>query len=128
MPTALAAAHDVNKLPLSSPASADDYMPIPETTGHQVPPKTPGAAPVQPSHYPTYEFIASATLAERWCLPESWVREHVRSRSGDQIPHVKFGKYVRFRWGSPELEAWAARRIIGLNNSKGRRDRKEVIQ
>jgi len=40
----------------------------------------------------------------------------VRSRSADPIPHVRFGKYVRFRWGSPELEDWAERRIVSSSN------------
>jgi hypothetical protein len=77
---------------------------------------------------PQYEFIDSKVLAERWALPESWVREQVRTRSADPLPHVRFGKYVRFRWGSPELEGWAARRIIGSNNTVGRTPRKESIQ
>src|SRR5208283_3922909 len=49
-----------------------------------------------------YEFIDSKELAARWALPESWVREQVRSRAADPLPHIRFGKYVRFRWGSPE--------------------------
>jgi len=63
-----------------------------------------------------YEFINSEELALRWNLPESWVREQVRSRSTDPIPHIRFGKYVRFRWGSPELEDWAERRIVSTSN------------
>jgi len=63
-----------------------------------------------------YEFIDSQELAARWGLPESWIREQVRSRSLDPIPHVRFGKYVRFRWGSPELEDWAERRIVSSSN------------
>ena len=63
-----------------------------------------------------YQFIDSKELASKWCLPESWVREQVRSRSADPIPHVRFGKYVRFRWGSPELEDWAERRIVSSSN------------
>jgi hypothetical protein len=63
-----------------------------------------------------YEFIDSKELAARWGLPESWVREQVRSRSIDPIPHVRFGKYVRFRWNSPELEDWAQRRIVSSSN------------
>ena len=30
--------------------------------------------------------------------------------SADRIPHLRLGKYVRFRWGSPELAQWLARR------------------
>jgi hypothetical protein len=64
----------------------------------------------------TYEFIECTELASRWNLPESWVREQTRGRSADPIPHVRFGKYVRLRWGSPELENWAARRIVSSCN------------
>jgi hypothetical protein len=63
-----------------------------------------------------YEFIDSKELAARWGLPESWIRERVRSRSLDPIPHVRFDKYVRFRWGSPELEDWTERRIVSNSN------------
>ena len=63
-----------------------------------------------------YEFVDSKGLASRWNLPESWVREQVRARSADPLPHVRFGKYVRFRWGSPELEDWAERRIVSSSN------------
>jgi hypothetical protein len=64
----------------------------------------------------SYEFVDSKELASRWNLPESWVREQVRARSADPLPHIRFGKYVRFRWGSPELEAWADRRIVSSSN------------
>jgi hypothetical protein len=74
-----------------------------------------------------YEFIDSKELGKRWALPESWIREQVRSRSADPLPHVRFGKYVRFRWGGPELEAWARRRIIdGSNRKAGRILGKEI--
>jgi hypothetical protein len=63
-----------------------------------------------------YEFIDSKGLASRWNLPESWVREQVRARSADPLPHVRFGKYVRFRWRSPELEDWAERRIVSSSS------------
>jgi hypothetical protein len=63
-----------------------------------------------------YEFIDSKQLGLRWSLPESWIREQVRSRSVDPIPHIRFGKYIRFRWGSPELEHWAERRIVSSSN------------
>jgi hypothetical protein len=63
-----------------------------------------------------YEFIDCAVLASRWNEPESWAREHVRTRCVDPIPHIRFGKYVRFRWGSPELEDWAERRIVSSSN------------
>jgi len=65
---------------------------------------------------PSYEFIDCKELASRWALPVSWIREQVRSRAADPLPHIRFGKYVRFRWGSPELEGWAERRIIDSSN------------
>ena len=78
-----------------------------------------------PEHYLTY--IDSKTLAARWGLPETWIRDQVRRRSADPLPHIRFGKYVRFRWGSPELEAWAERRVVGLGKAV-RVHKKEVIQ
>ena len=57
---------------------------------------------------PAIEALDCAELAKRLRLPESWVRNHVRGRTplSQQIPHLKFGRYVRFRWGSRELNAW----------------------
>ncbi len=66
----------------------------------------------------TYEFIDSRELASRWGVPVSWVREQVRSRARDPLPHVNLGKYVRFLWGSPELEDWIGRRIVMGNNRR----------
>jgi hypothetical protein len=75
-----------------------------------------------------YEFIDSKALAQRWCLPETWVRDQVRRRSSDTLPHIKFGKYVRFLWGCPELASWLERRMIGGNNKAGRTPKKESVQ
>ena len=64
-----------------------------------------------PAPTPEYfEIIDSAELAKRWALPESWIRDQVRSRAVDPLPCLRFGKYVRFQWGSEPLEAWLARR------------------
>jgi hypothetical protein len=60
-----------------------------------------------------YELIDSRELARRLTVPESWVREHVRSRVPDPIPHLALGRYIRFRWGAPDLEAWLERRRRG---------------
>lgn len=57
------------------------------------------------------EIIDSIELARRWQVPVSWVRSQVqpsRTPTAEQIPHVQFGRYVRFEWGSPALEAWLA--------------------
>ncbi len=57
-----------------------------------------------------HEVVDSRELARRWCVPKSWVEEQTRRRCSDPIPHIRLGKYVRFEWGSPELERWWARR------------------
>jgi hypothetical protein len=59
-----------------------------------------------------WELIDATELARRWRLPASWIREQTRSRATDPLPHVRFGKYVRFQWLSPELEQWLDRRRI----------------
>lgn len=58
----------------------------------------------------TWELIDATELAKRWSLPASWIREQTRTRATDPLPHVRFGKYVRFAWLSPELEQWLNRR------------------
>ena len=65
-----------------------------------------------------YEFIDSGELARRWGVPVSWVRDQVRGRAEDPLPHVNFGKYVRFLWGSDGLELWIRRRIVMGNNRR----------
>jgi hypothetical protein len=54
------------------------------------------------------EILDTAELAAKLHVPQSWVRGHVQPRTAaaDRIPHVRFGRYVRFLWGSPELTAW----------------------
>ena len=71
------------------------------------------------------EIIDSTELARRWGLPESWVRDNVRRRATDPIPHIKFGRYVRFEYGSAELEDWLARhRVNGRNGGESEWRRK----
>jgi hypothetical protein len=53
-----------------------------------------------------WELIDSAELARRWNIPVSWVRSRTRGRTLDELPCLRLGRYVRFRWGSPELECW----------------------
>jgi len=62
---------------------------------------------------PSFEVLTAEELAARWRVPESWVREQTRSRCTDPIPHVRLGRYVRFSWNSPELNAWWGRRQVG---------------
>jgi hypothetical protein len=70
------------------------------------------------ARFTEYEFIDSRELARRLAVPPSWIRDQVRARSEDPLPHVNLGKYVRFLWGSPELEDWIARRIVKGNNRR----------
>ena len=60
-----------------------------------------------------FEIIDSDELAKRLNLPATWVRDQVRSRATDAIPHLKFGRYVKFEWGSPSLLEWLARHRKG---------------
>ena len=64
------------------------------------------------------EIIDSAELAKRWGVPETCVRDQVRSRSQDPIPHVRFGKYIRFEYGSEPLVQWVARRRAPFKQSR----------
>ena len=68
---------------------------------------------------PAVEVIDSKELARRFRLPESWVRDRVRSRTDDPLPHVKFGRYVRFEWGSRELVEWWARHRVSKQGRNG---------
>lgn len=62
---------------------------------------------------PSIEVIDSAELAQRLKVPHTWVREQVRKRAVDPIPHIKLGRYVRFEWGGHALDAWLAKRRKG---------------
>lgn len=54
------------------------------------------------------EIIDSTELAIRWHVPESWIRNRTRARTPreERIPCIRFGRYVRFEWGSPQLASW----------------------
>jgi hypothetical protein len=58
-----------------------------------------------------YEILDSKELAKRLNLPVSWIRDATRKRAVDVLPHLKFGRYVRFQWRSRELEDWLTRRL-----------------
>jgi hypothetical protein len=62
-----------------------------------------------------YPIIDSGELAKRWCVPETWVRSYTRARTprDHRIPHLRLGRYVRFEWGSPALEAWLNKQRSG---------------
>jgi hypothetical protein len=65
-----------------------------------------------------YEVLTSSELAQRLKVKESWVVDQSkRSRTSDPIPIFRLGKHRRYRWGSPELNAWLDRRA-GYNTQQ----------
>jgi hypothetical protein len=70
-------------------------------------------APQQTTTQPLFELLNAEQLAKRLNLPVSWIREMTRSRASDPIPHLQFGRYIRFQWGAPELANWIGRRMRG---------------
>ena len=50
------------------------------------------ASPTTALNDPSIEIIDSKELATRLRVPESWVRDRVRVRSDDPLPHVKIGR------------------------------------
>lgn len=60
-----------------------------------------------------YENVKPEELAKRLNVPTTWIYEQVRSRAKDPMPHLRFGKYVRFQPDSPDFQAWIARRRSG---------------
>jgi hypothetical protein len=67
--------------------------------------------PVSSEHTTTDTLIDAAELAKLLRVPESWVRNRTRARTpvAERIPCVRLGRYVRFAWGSPSLQAWLER-------------------
>ena len=64
------------------------------------------------------EMIDSTELAKRLNVPASWVRSRTNAkRTTDPIPHLRFGLYVRFTWGSEELREWLARQLVSTNRA-----------
>jgi hypothetical protein len=66
-----------------------------------------------PSVHKYSDLLTAEELAARLNVPASWIREQTRSRSltGDPLPHLRLGRYVRFQWDSPELQGWLRRRL-----------------
>jgi len=82
---------------------------------------TPGPASRSASRPGDYEVLTSTELAGRLKVRESWiVDQSKRSRTHDPIPVFRLGKHRRYRWGSPELNAWLDRRA-GYNTQQQRK-------
>jgi hypothetical protein len=58
------------------------------------------------------EVLDAAEFAKRIKVPVSWVRTHTRARTpkAERIPCRRLGRYVRFLWNSPKLNAWLKER------------------
>ena len=70
------------------------------------------------------EVIDSAELAKRLNVPETWIRSRTNSkRTSDPIPHLRFGRYVRFPWGSEELHEWLNRQLVSANGQVIKEDK-----
>jgi excisionase family DNA binding protein len=54
---------------------------------------TNGAAPADPPK-PRYRLMTAEQVAELIAVPPTWVYQEARA---DRIPHVRLGRYVRFR-------------------------------
>ena len=52
----------------------------------------PGELPTEPE-----KLLTVREVAELLSVPPSWVYERTRSRGVNRLPHLKMGKYVRFR-------------------------------
>jgi hypothetical protein len=67
-------------------------------------------------------LVDSAALATCWNVPESWIRSRTnRKRTDDPIPHVRLGRYIRFRLGSQELDAWLNRQSVSTDRVGSKR-------
>jgi len=50
------------------------------------------------------KLLTVREVAELLSVPPSWIYERTRSRGVNRLPHLKMGKYVRFRLN--EVEAY----------------------
>lgn len=65
-----------------------------------------------------FEFIDTGQLAERWKLPESWIREQVRHRCNDPLPHVRKHAPIICREGIPVVRERTQTTIDGTRLPK----------
>ncbi|HKN72461.1 MAG TPA: helix-turn-helix domain-containing protein [Terriglobales bacterium] len=55
------------------------------------------------------QLLTVSEIAAVLKVPVSWVYERTRRSGCDRIPHIKLGKYLRFRWAA--VRQW----LEGLN-------------
>jgi predicted DNA-binding transcriptional regulator AlpA len=57
------------------------------------------------------DFLDFRGLAAKLGTSEQWVRHNVRrTYTRDPIPHLRFGRMIRFVWDSQEMKEWIERR------------------
>jgi hypothetical protein len=54
----------------------------------------------------TNRFLSVKDLSELFNLKESWIYDRTSGGGPEVIPHVKFGRQVRFDVESEEFRAW----------------------
>jgi predicted DNA-binding transcriptional regulator AlpA len=54
----------------------------------------------------TNRFLSVKDLSELFNLKESWIYDRTSGNGPEVIPHVKFGRQVRFDIESEEFQAW----------------------
>ena len=56
------------------------------------------------------DFLDFRGLAAKLGTSEQWVRRNVRrTYTRDPIPHLRFGRWIRFVWDSKEMSEWIER-------------------
>ncbi len=68
---------------------------------------TPGLSPMTSG---VESLLTVKEVAEFLRVPASWVYERTRRRGKDRLPHVKVGKYLRFRQSDLQSYIEALRR------------------
>ena len=59
------------------------------------------------------KFWSVSNLAEFLGVPKSWIYDRTRGKGPEVIPHMKFGKYVRFAPESQAFQEWLEHHRIG---------------
>ena len=52
------------------------------------------------------KFWGVDNLADYLDVPKTWIYDRTRENGPEVIPHMKFGKYVRFNPESPTFQKW----------------------
>jgi predicted DNA-binding transcriptional regulator AlpA len=64
-------------------------------------------------------FLDFRGLAAKLGASEQWVRRNVRrTYTRDPIPHLRFGRSIRFVWDSQEMQEWIERRKANADGTK----------